>query len=103
MSAESKPEVIVVTGASAGVGRATAVTFAKRGAHVGLLARTGYDSQQTDEPVDPNLKDNVFSPLGDDKDYGAHGSFDSRAKPRSHQLWATKHRDALAGTVFGRR
>src|SRR5215212_4904335 len=32
-------EVVVVTGASAGVGRATAVAFARRGAHVGLLAR----------------------------------------------------------------
>jgi len=34
-----KPEVVVITGASAGVGRATAVAFAKRGARVGLLAR----------------------------------------------------------------
>jgi NAD(P)-dependent dehydrogenase (short-subunit alcohol dehydrogenase family) len=32
-------EVIVVTGASAGVGRATAVAFARQGARVGLLAR----------------------------------------------------------------
>lgn len=35
----SAPEVVVVTGASAGVGRATAVAFARRGARVGLLAR----------------------------------------------------------------
>jgi short-subunit dehydrogenase len=34
-----KPEVVVITGASAGVGRATAVAFAKCGARVGLLAR----------------------------------------------------------------
>ena len=34
-----KPEVVVITGASAGVGRATAVAFAKREARVGLLAR----------------------------------------------------------------
>ncbi len=30
---------VVITGASAGVGRATAIEFAKRGAHVGLIAR----------------------------------------------------------------
>lgn len=33
------PEVVVITGASAGVGRATAREFARRGAHIGLLAR----------------------------------------------------------------
>ena len=32
-------EVVVVTGASAGVGRATALAFGRRGARVGLLAR----------------------------------------------------------------
>jgi NAD(P)-dependent dehydrogenase (short-subunit alcohol dehydrogenase family) len=35
----SKPEVVVITGASAGVGRATARAFAKHGAHIGLIAR----------------------------------------------------------------
>ncbi len=39
MSTKNGAEVVVVTGASAGVGRATAVAFAKRGARVGLLAR----------------------------------------------------------------
>ncbi len=34
-----KPEVVVITGASAGVGRATVREFARRRAHVGLLAR----------------------------------------------------------------
>lgn len=32
-------EVVVITGASAGVGRATALAFAKQGAHIGLVAR----------------------------------------------------------------
>jgi NAD(P)-dependent dehydrogenase (short-subunit alcohol dehydrogenase family) len=35
----TSPEVVVITGASAGVGRATARAFAKHGAHIGLVAR----------------------------------------------------------------
>ena len=34
-----RPEVVVITGASAGVGRATVREFARRGARIGLLAR----------------------------------------------------------------
>ncbi len=58
------------------------------------LARMGYDSQQTDEPADPNQPNNLMQPLPGD--HGAHGVFDDRAKPRSLQLWADKHRNALA-------
>lgn len=39
MSESTEPEVVVVTGASAGIGRATAEAFGERGARVGLLAR----------------------------------------------------------------
>ncbi|MFL5860786.1 MAG: SDR family NAD(P)-dependent oxidoreductase, partial [Solirubrobacteraceae bacterium] len=39
MSPADRPEVVVVTGASGGVGRAVAHAFGKRGAHVALLAR----------------------------------------------------------------
>jgi short-subunit dehydrogenase len=39
VSKAKAPEVVVVTGASGGVGRAIAHAFARRGAHVGLLAR----------------------------------------------------------------
>jgi NADP-dependent 3-hydroxy acid dehydrogenase YdfG len=35
----SRPEVVVITGASAGVGRAVARRFAREGAQIGLLAR----------------------------------------------------------------
>jgi NAD(P)-dependent dehydrogenase (short-subunit alcohol dehydrogenase family) len=36
---KKNPEVVMITGAAAGIGRATAQAFAKRGAHIGLLAR----------------------------------------------------------------
>lgn len=39
MKNPQKARVIVVTGASAGVGRATVRAFAKEGAHIGLIAR----------------------------------------------------------------
>jgi NAD(P)-dependent dehydrogenase (short-subunit alcohol dehydrogenase family) len=42
MSGRRRPEVVVITGASAGVGRATVRAFARLGAHIGLLAR-GHD------------------------------------------------------------
>jgi NAD(P)-dependent dehydrogenase (short-subunit alcohol dehydrogenase family) len=58
------------------------------------LARTGYDAQQIDEPVAPDRRDNLFEPVPGD--FAAHGRFDDRAKPRSAQLWLTKHRRWLA-------
>lgn len=39
MENNNKSEVVVITGASAGVGRAAVREFARRGAHIGLLAR----------------------------------------------------------------
>ena len=39
ISRAQRPEVVVITGASAGVGRAIAQQFALHGAHIGLLAR----------------------------------------------------------------
>jgi NAD(P)-dependent dehydrogenase (short-subunit alcohol dehydrogenase family) len=36
---KAKREVVVITGASAGVGRATARKFARHGARIGLIAR----------------------------------------------------------------
>src|SRR3954464_1169789 len=34
-----RPQVVAITGASAGVGRAAVREFAKQGAHIGLIAR----------------------------------------------------------------
>jgi NADP-dependent 3-hydroxy acid dehydrogenase YdfG len=60
------------------------------------LARTGYDSQQTDEPAGPERKhtDYVDAPLPGD--HGSHGAFDDEAKAHSPQLWLAEHRRALA-------
>jgi short-subunit dehydrogenase len=67
------------------------------------LGRTGFQSQQTDEPEDPNRPHNLWDPVDADRDHGAHGRFDDRAKDHSRQLWATLHRNqlALAGAGAG--
>jgi NAD(P)-dependent dehydrogenase (short-subunit alcohol dehydrogenase family) len=64
------------------------------------LARTGYQSQQTNEPRDPNRRDNLSGPVDDTRDYGAHGRFDKRAKPRSAEAWAVTHRPWLAAAAL---
>jgi len=58
------------------------------------LAKTGYDSQMTDQPEDPNRPDDLYSPLPGDR--GAHGRFDARANRVSEQWWVTKNRGWLA-------
>lgn len=47
-----KTKVVVITGATAGVGRATAQAFAKRGAHLGLLARDKKRLEATENEVE---------------------------------------------------
>ncbi|MDQ3444935.1 MAG: SDR family oxidoreductase [Pseudomonadota bacterium] len=62
------------------------------------LGSQGYESQQTNEPVDPNRPNNLWEPVAGD--HGAHGIFDARASSSSPQLWANMNRGwltALAG------
>lgn len=59
------------------------------------LAKTGWDSQQTDQEIAPGRPDNLYEPIG--KDWGAHGDFDQRAKRFSLELWARMHRALVAG------
>lgn len=56
------------------------------------LARTGYRSQQTDEPADPRPA-NLWDPAdgAGEPDYGTHGSFDDRSHGRSFQQWLARH------------
>ncbi|HET9528800.1 MAG TPA: SDR family oxidoreductase [Blastocatellia bacterium] len=65
------------------------------------LARTGYESQQQDEPVEPNRRHNLWEPVPGD--HGAHGEFGDRASEKSLQAWATTHpnRIALAAGLVG--
>jgi len=64
------------------------------------LAKNGVDSQLTDEPIQPGRRDNLFEPLPGD--HGAHGRFDTRAKPYSRQLQLSLHRRLLgAGAAAG--
>lgn len=57
------------------------------------LARNGYDAQQTQEPVEPDRRDNLWDAVPGD--HGAHGTFDDRASASSPQLWASKNRKWL--------
>lgn len=65
------------------------------------LAENGYESQQTAEPRDPERPHNVWEPVDDAVDHGAHGRFDDRATDHSWQFRLSRHRDllALAGAV----
>ncbi len=53
------------------------------------LGRAGYDAQQTDEPRDPDRPHNLWEPVDQHSDYGAHGVFDDRARDWSWHLWLT--------------
>jgi NAD(P)-dependent dehydrogenase (short-subunit alcohol dehydrogenase family) len=61
------------------------------------LAKTGYDSQQTNEPVPPDRPDNLFEPVPGDR--GAHGDFDQQARSTSVEVWARTHPRVLGTTT----
>ena len=63
------------------------------------LARTGFDSQQTAQPADPNRPNNLWHPLSGD--HGAHGRFAARSWNRSPQTWLNEHLVGLLGVTAG--
>ncbi|MFI6761606.1 SDR family oxidoreductase [Micromonospora sp. NPDC050417] len=82
------------------------------------LGRTGYASQQTERPTDPDQPVNLWQPADGEggADFGTHGSFDHQAHRHSPQVWLSRHRRPLlagavglaavvgvAGAVLGRR
>lgn len=59
------------------------------------LAHNGISSQMTDEPEDPDRPHNLWTPVDADRDFGAHGRFDARARETSWQMWVSEHRRTL--------
>ena len=57
------------------------------------LASKGYESQQTDEPEDPNRPNNLWAPIPGD--HGARGRFTDRAKSQSWHVTLNRHRQPL--------
>ncbi|MGZ4509208.1 MAG: SDR family oxidoreductase [Blastococcus sp.] len=84
------------------VGSSTVATLAANALFPGLLdrylGRTGFDSQQTDQPHDPDAPANLFSPADGDsgRDFGMHGVFGKRTISWDPQLWASRNHGALA-------
>jgi NAD(P)-dependent dehydrogenase (short-subunit alcohol dehydrogenase family) len=58
-----------------------------------VLAKTGFDGQQTDAPIRPDRPDDLYDPVPGD--YGAHGEFDAQARSFSMAWWLSKHRASL--------
>jgi len=65
------------------------------------LARTGFDSQQTEQRVAPGRASNLWQPVDEatGSDEGAHGVFDGRAHARSAQLTVTERVEEAGATV----
>jgi NAD(P)-dependent dehydrogenase (short-subunit alcohol dehydrogenase family) len=87
------------------IGASTAATILGDKVASGLLdrnlARTGYRSQQTAQPVSPDRPANLWEPADGDggHDFGAHGSFDAQASGWSLQQRLTHAPWPIAATV----
>jgi NAD(P)-dependent dehydrogenase (short-subunit alcohol dehydrogenase family) len=62
-----------------------------------ILAKTGFSSQMTDQPLNPTGHDNLFEPI--EQDRGSHGPFDDKAKAFSLQYEFVKHRAVVLSGV----
>jgi NADP-dependent 3-hydroxy acid dehydrogenase YdfG len=61
------------------------------------LGKTGFSSQQTSEPENPNRPHNLWNPV--DGDHGAHGTFDCRAHGKSWELQANFGRAWIGASI----
>lgn len=96
-------QTVVITGASAGIGRATARLYGRRGARVALIARGEAGPQQTSDLPVAERSGNLWHPLdaAPGEDHGAHGVFDDKSHQRSAQLWVTRQAESV-GSAVGR-
>jgi hypothetical protein len=58
-----------------------------------VLAKTGFDGQQTDEPIEADRQNNVWEPVPEDR--GAYGDFGDISTNKSITLWAAMNRNAV--------
>ncbi len=63
------------------------------------LASAGYSGQLAKEPADPHAANNLHETV--EGDYAAHGSFDERARKSSLEMFSSRHKTALFGTLLG--
>jgi short-subunit dehydrogenase len=86
------------------VGASTAIVIAgnKVAPHVGdwYLGKTGFQSQQYDGPPEAGARYNLWQPVDDVQDQGAHGQFDAQAKSSSVELMMAKNKSWLAGALL---
>jgi NAD(P)-dependent dehydrogenase (short-subunit alcohol dehydrogenase family) len=62
------------------------------------LAFDAYEGQESNKPIPPGRRDNLYEPVPGD--HGAHGRFDSKALTWSAQLWLTTHRWAMVAAAI---
>jgi NAD(P)-dependent dehydrogenase (short-subunit alcohol dehydrogenase family) len=76
-----------------------AILSDKLGPRIGdaYLAKHGFESQETNEPVSRDRADDLNAPLPGD--HGAHGDFDDRAKTFSLAWWLNKNRGAVVACL----
>lgn len=63
------------------------------------LAHTGFGGQLTETPEDSGRPDNLWAPV--EGDFGAHGTFGSRAKSHTLTQWILAHKRLSLAAVLG--
>ncbi|HJQ42054.1 MAG TPA: SDR family oxidoreductase [Jatrophihabitantaceae bacterium] len=87
------------------IGATTAATIAVNAIAPGLLdrylARTNIDAQQIDEDTLPSDPANLWAPVDEVEDFGAHGKFRDRTISGDPQPWLSRHHGAVAAVASG--